>query len=311
VIAEAKAWQDLTFSARDGLRLYGRCYPAPDSGEARRPLVCLPGLTRNSRDFHDIAMALSRGEKARSVYTLDLRGRGLSEYDPDPRNYSVFVEMLDVQDYLVVAGLERPAVLGTSRGGLIAMALAAAQPNAMGAVILNDIGPVIEVSGLARIAGYAGRIPTPLSWEEATELVAGMSRAAFPAVPEAQWAEVARQWFNEKDGRPAAGYDPAIARSLAAGEGPPPALWHLFKALANFPLLVLRGENSDILAAATLEQMRADHPACSTYIVPGQGHAPLLKDDGSIGAIRRFLDSVDALGWRREETAAGLPASRD
>lgn len=286
------AWNEFTFSARDGLRLYARHYPAPES--RLRPVLCLPGLTRNSRDFHDLAMALSSGAAARAVYTLDSRGRGRSEHDRDWRNYAVQIEALDVEDLITLLGLEAPTIIGTSRGGLIAMLLAAAQPTALGAVVLNDIGPVIERDGLTRIAGYVGSMPLPTSWEDAARMVAEMNRRAFPAVRPEQWAEIARQWFNEAGGRPAPGYDPNLAKSFSVTDGPVPALWPQFAALAHVPLLVIRAENSDILSAATVQQMRARHPQCASLTVPGQGHAPLLKDAETIAAIAGFLADVDA-----------------
>ena len=286
------AWTDITFTARDGLRLYARHYPAP--GSRLRPVLCLAGLTRNSRDFHDIAMALSSGENARDVYALDCRGRGRSQHDPDWRNYSIPVEMLDVQDLITLRGLEKTAIIGTSRGGLISMALAAAQPTIIGAVVLNDIGPVIERDGLTRIAGYVGNTPLPTSWEDAARTVADLNRNAFPAVAEDQWLEIARQWFNEAGGHPEPGYDPNLAKSFSMTDGPVPPLWPQFGALAAAPLLVIRGENSDILSAATVQQMRARHPRCASLTVPGQGHAPLLKDAETISAIAGFLADVDA-----------------
>jgi len=286
------AWNDITFTARDGLRLYARHYPAP--GSRLRPVLCLAGLTRNSRDFHDIAMALSSGENARDVYALDCRGRGRSQHDSDWRNYSVAVEMLDVQDLITLRGLEKPAIIGTSRGGLISMALAAAQPTVIGAVVLNDIGPVIERDGLIRIAGYVGNTPLPSSWEDAARMVADLNRAAFPAVPDEQWIEIARQWFSEAEGHPAPGYDPNIAKTFSMPDEPIPPLWPQFGALAFAPLLVIRGASSDILSAATVQQMRTRHPQCASLTVPGQGHAPLLKDAETITAIAGFLADVDA-----------------
>jgi pimeloyl-ACP methyl ester carboxylesterase len=202
--------------------------------------------------------------------------------------------MLDVQDLLVAESIEKPVIVGTSRGGLVTMALAAAQPNAIGAVVLNDIGPIIEQEGLTRIAAYVGSVPLPRSWEEATSLVISMNRRAFPAVPEQQWAEVARQWFNEADGKPAPAYDPGIAQSVAVRDGPVPELWDLFSGLSNYPLLVLRGEKSDILSAATVEEMRSRHRDFASFTVAGQGHAPLLKEAESIGAIQRFLAGIEA-----------------
>lgn len=291
-MANTVAWTGITFTARDGLKLFARHYPAP--GSHLRPVLCLAGLTRNSRDFHDIAMALSSGGRARDVYALDYRGRGYSQSDPDSRNYTVPIEMLDVQDLITLLGLEKPTVIGTSRGGLITMALMAAWPSAVGAVILNDIGPVLERDGLTRIAGYVGSMPLPSSWEEAARMVADMNRRAFPAVPDEQWAEVARQLFNDADGYPAPGYDPDIAKSFSVTDGPMPPLWPQFATLTRAPLLVIRGENSDILSAATVQQMRARHPNCATLVVPGQGHAPLLKDAETISAIASFLATVDA-----------------
>ncbi len=290
-MGQTDPWRDITFSARDGLRLYARHYPAP--GSHLRPVLCLAGLTRNVRDFHDLAMALSTGAAARDVYALDCRGRGRSEHDPNWRNYTVPVEMLDVQDLLTLLGLDNPTIIGTSRGGLISMALAAAQPTSLGAVVLNDIGPVIDRDGLTRIASYVGNMPLPSSWEDAERMVSELSHRAFPAVPPQQWAEVARQWFNEADGKPAPGYDPNIARSFSPLDGPLPELWPQFGALARVPMLVLRGENSDILSASTVTQMRARHPQCASFTVPGQGHAPLLKDAASIAVIARFLSEVD------------------
>jgi pimeloyl-ACP methyl ester carboxylesterase len=202
--------------------------------------------------------------------------------------------MLDALDFMTLAGIHGASVIGTSRGGLIAMAMAVAQPTSLGAVVLNDIGPVIELEGLMRISGYAGRMPQPASWKEAAELVADLNRRAFPAVGEPEWEEVARQWFSDKDGRPAPGYDLAIGRTLSLKGGSVPQLWPLFGALARVPLLVIRGENSDILSAATVAAMQERHPYCAVVEVAGQGHAPLLKDAATIGAIGQFLAAADA-----------------
>ena len=286
------AGRSLFFSARDGLKLHARVYEAPATRAP--PVLCLAGLTRNSRDFRDLALALSRGPGARTVYALDCRGRGLSEHDRDWRNYSIPVEMQDVIDLATVAGLHGATVIGTSRGGLIAMVLAAAQPTIIGAVVLNDIGPVIEHDGLVRISGYVGRTPLPGSWTEAAQIVAGMNRRAFPAVPDELWETVAHAWFNEKDGRPARGYDPGIGRTLSVKDGAIPQLWPQFMALAQVPVLVVRGEHSDILSAGTAEEMLRRHPNCAAITVPGQGHAPLLMDELSVSAIQHFIAAAEA-----------------
>ena len=287
-----RAGRALFTSARDGLRLYAVCYEAP--GSLRRPALCLAGLTRNGRDFHDLAVALSSGPRARTVYTLDCRGRGLSEHDRNWRNYSIPYETHDVIDFTTAAGLHGIHIVGTSRGGIIAMVLAAIQPAVIASVVLNDIGPVIEQDGLSRIAGYVGRTPLPGSWTEAAEIVASINRRAFPDVTMQQWEEAARAWYNEKDGRPAPGYDPRIGRSISAAAGPIPELWPQFQALGGVPVLAIRGETSDILGAATHAEMTRRHPDCAALVVPRQGHAPLLKDDRTILAIDRFLAAADA-----------------
>jgi pimeloyl-ACP methyl ester carboxylesterase len=280
------------FSARDGLRLHARCYEA--AGSHRPPVLCLAGLTRNSRDFHNLALALSAGPAARTVWALDSRGRGLSDNDRTWRNYAVLPEAQDVIDLAAMAGLHGATLVGTSRGGLLAMVLAAVQPTMIGAVVLNDIGPVIERDGLMRIAGYVGRMQLPGSWAQAAQQIAEMSRRHFPDVPAAQWEEVARAWYNEKDGRPAPGYDPAIAKGVSAMGTVIPELWPQFKALTGVPMLVIRGANSDILSGKSLEEMRQRHPNCATMVVPGQGHAPLLKDRATTDAITRFVLAAEA-----------------
>jgi pimeloyl-ACP methyl ester carboxylesterase len=285
--------EDIYYTARDGLRLYARCYRAAQAS-SRRPVLCLPGLTRNGRDFHDLAVALSRHpSSSRTVYTFDYRGRGLSEFDPEWRNYSVSIEMLDVIDFTTLIGLTDAAVIGTSRGGLIAMLMAVAQPSTIGAVILNDIGPVIEHDGLVRISGYVGRVPLPISWTDAAKMVRDLNRRHFPDVPEQQWEDIARQLYNERNGRPAPGYDQKLANALSVLFEPLPALWPQFESLKRVPALVLRGENSDVLSEETVDEMRRRHPALAVVTVASQGHAPLLKDGPTIEAIRQFLVATD------------------
>ena len=287
-------FEDIYYTSRDGLRLHARRYPA--AGQARgRPVLCLPGLTRNGRDFHDLALALSRHpNQARTVYTLDYRGRGLSDFDPDWRNYAVQIEMLDVLDFITAVGLHDAALIGTSRGGLITMLIAAAQPTAIGAAVLNDIGPVIEHEGMARISGYVGRVPLPISWPDAARMMRELNRRHFPEVSDTIWEEAARQWYNEKNGKPAPGYDSNLGNALSVLDGPMPTLWPQFEALKRVPLMVVRGENSDILTAETAEEMQRRHPAMATVTVANQGHAPLLKDTATVEAIRHFLTATDA-----------------
>jgi pimeloyl-ACP methyl ester carboxylesterase len=174
------------------------------------------------------------------------------------------------------------------------MILAAAQPAMLGPVILNDIGPVIEREGLTRIASYVGRTPLPRDWTEAAKLVRDMNVRTFPAVPTEDWEPIARQLFNEKNGRPAPGYDPKLAQAFSVLDGPMPALWPQFEALTRLPLMVIRGVNSDLLSEATVDEMRQRHPDLTELAIAGQGHAPWLRDAPSIAEIRRFLERTDA-----------------
>lgn len=288
-----QAFEEIRFTTRDGLRLYARRYRA-DADGGRRPVLCLAGLTRNSRDFHVMATALAGHDQApRDVYTLDTRGRGQSEHDEDWRNYAVPVEMLDALDMMTCCELADVAIVGTSRGGLIAMVMAAAQPSAVGAVVLNDIGPVIETDGLLRIAGYVGRTPVPTSWEHAGQIAQELNQRQFPNIAAERWREIARQWFNEKNGRPVPSYDPKLSRSLSVLDGPMPQLWPQFGALCRVPAMVIRGANSDLLSAKTVARMAERHPALVEHVVPGEGHAPLLHDAPTLEAIDRFLISTD------------------
>lgn len=288
----AQPWRDLWITVRDGLKLYGRHYPAPRS--KRRPVLCLAGLTRNSRDFHKLATELSgAGAEARDVFTLDCRGRGRSEHARQWQDYAVPIEMFDVQDFMAAHQLHEAGIVGTSRGGLITMVMAAVQPSLVGPVVLNDIGPVIDREGLLRISGYVGRTPLPQTWDDAARMLAQANRSHFPSVSEDEWRVVAQQWFNDDGGRPAPGYDPKIARSFSVKEGDIPALWPQFGALKRSPVLVIRGALSDLLSEATVAEMQRRHPAVEAFTVEAQGHAPLLRDDPSIARIQRFFAEHD------------------
>jgi pimeloyl-ACP methyl ester carboxylesterase len=293
-VPDRQNWRDIHFTSRDGLRLYARHYPAP--GSSLRPVLCLAGLTRNSRDFHQLASVLSSPEQSapRHVYTVDYRGRGRSAYDPDWRNYQVMNELLDVLDFMTIEGLSDTAIVGTSRGGILAMIMAAVRPGNIGAVVLNDIGPLIEREGLLRIVSYVGRIPLPATWTEAGELARSLGQRQFPAVSDDMWEELARQQYNDESGRPSPGYDQELNRTASILDGPLPELWPQFKALSRVPVLVLRGELSDILSVATAERMQREHPDLTLLTVPGQGHAPILRDDLSLQAIMGFLVRADA-----------------
>jgi pimeloyl-ACP methyl ester carboxylesterase len=230
----------------------------------------------------------------RDVYTLDTRGRGLSEHDRDWKNYTVPNEAQDVIDFMTMTELSDAGVIGTSRGGLITMVLAAIQPGRIGAAVLNDIGPVVETQGLMRIAGYVGRTPTPKTWGDAARAVLQLAKRDFPKLTEADAEAFARQLFNEKNGRPVPGYDAKLAKCLSVLDGPMPQLWPQFAALKRVPVLVVRGANSDLLSEKTVQEMQQRHPMLSSITVPDEGHAPLLWDQPSISAIGDFFAASDA-----------------
>lgn len=292
--SSGEAFVDIYYTARDGLKLYGRKYPAQSAaGNKRMPVVCLAGLSRNSKDFHQIAVAVStHSSQDRPVYTLDYRGRGKSEFDANWRNYALQVELHDVLDFLTLNDLHKSIIFGTSRGGLLAMIIGAAQPTVLGGVILNDIGPVLEVAGLTRIAGYVGRTPTPHSWQHAADLIKRHNKAHFPKISDEQWIAVAKQWFNEDNGQPVPGYDHKLAQALAALKGKIPDLWPQFETLKHVPLLVLRGANSDILSAKTVEEMLRRHPRAQSCTVADEGHAPLLHDAATQDTVIDFMTNA-------------------
>jgi pimeloyl-ACP methyl ester carboxylesterase len=294
-LASSTASSYSTFvTAPDGLRLHVRCYGRASA--AGTSVVCLPGLARTTADFDALATELSRdGSHPRRVIALDYRGRGLSQYDHNPANYSLPVELADV--LAVVAALETlPAVfIGTSRGGILTMLLAAVRPSAIAGAVLNDIGPVIEPQGLMRIKSYVGKLPQPRTFEEGAEILRRLFHTQFPLLGPNDWLAAARRMFKEEDGQLVTTYDPRLATTLAAVdlEQPVPTLWKEFDALTHVPVMVIRGANSDILSASTVAQMKARHPALETFEVPDQGHAPLLAEPDTVALIANFVGACD------------------
>ena len=273
-------------TVRDGLRLHARDYGSGAS--ALLPVVCLPGLSRTAEDFERLAVRLA-GD-GRRVVALDYRGRGLSAWDPDPKRYDLRVESNDIADVLTALGIGRAVFVGTSRGGLHIMLLGALRPSFLAGAVLNDIGPVIEPAGLARIKGYIGKAPPVRSWEDALATMKGIADGRFTDLDDAEWRAYAQLTFQETDGRFQGRYDPGLMINLAAMDlGKIPELWPQYDGLAHLPLLVVRGANSDLLSSETAAAMLARHPGAELVTVPGQGHAPLLRDHPTIERIATFV----------------------
>jgi pimeloyl-ACP methyl ester carboxylesterase len=279
-------------TAQDGLKLHVRVYGPPATSHL--PVVFLPGLARTSADFEELATALSGdSENPRRAIAMDYRGRGRSDYDRNPQNYNFTVELADLLAVLTALGIGPAVFVGTSRGGILAMLLGAARPRAIAGVVLNDIGPVIEPRGLMRIKGYVGKLPQPKSFEEAGGILRRLFGGHFPKLTPDEWMAWARRTFEERKGKLVPSYDPHLAETLGGIdiERPLPPLWKEFDTLARVPVMVIRGANSDLLSAETVESMRQRRPDLKVMEVPDQGHAPLL---GGADIIRRIADFVAA-----------------
>ncbi len=281
------------FSAQDGTRLFFRDYG--DANARATPVLCLPGLTRNSADFHDLALTLAA---TRRVLALDLRGRGLSDRDADGKSYTNDSYLADIGHLLTLTGCHHIAVVGTSLGGILAMGLGATRPTALRAVVLNDIGPEVPGAALADLQRDLERLAAPSSLKDAARLLRETQGAAFPDLDDGDWdEEAARRYERGADGRAEVRYDPAILQSLAAlpaGEGL--TFWDSFMALEQIPTLAIRGELSGILRPETLDEMARRKPDLEGLVVARQGHAPRLAERETISAIAAFLDAVDGQG---------------
>jgi pimeloyl-ACP methyl ester carboxylesterase len=282
-----RSWQ-----SADGLTLFARDYSAAP-GPALLPVICLHGLTRNSKDFEDLAPWIA--SQGRRVIVPDMRGRGRSERDPQPMRYLPKTYVSDVLSLMNALGISRAVFVGTSMGGIITMALSARHRRKIAAAILNDVGPEIDPEGLARIAKYAGKPVTITSWEEAIDYVQNINGAAFPHYTHEDWHRFARRTFRQsEDGQPALDYDAAISAPLRAGKvkASPLVAWFLFRRLARRPILLIRGETSDILNRQTANLMKARARDLSLVEISGVGHAPMLDEKQAKEAISSFLAAL-------------------
>lgn len=285
----SSTFEDIWFKTSDGLKLHALAVGAARLD--RLPVVCLPGISRTVEDFRTLLSAFA---KDRHALALDSRGRGLSEWDRNSKNYSVPVELNDLMTFLREVGIERAIFVGTSRGGILTMALASLVPNMIAGAVLNDIGPVTDLSGLLRIKSYVGKLERPSSWQHAVEILKRVMGSQFPGFSPQDWGAYARRTWDENF-RPCS--DPAIS---AAFEGIDttislPTMWHQYGVLAAAPLLILRGEYSDLLSLETVKEMERRGKNVQAIQVSGQGHAPAIEHDEVVASLIAFANRCDTV----------------
>jgi len=275
------------FQSQDGLNLYYRDFGTHNPGT---PIICLPGLTRNSRDFEDLANYLS---DRRRVITTDLRGRGFSDHDPEWKNYHPLTYVQDTWTLLDHLGIDAVIVIGTSLGGLCAMVMSATQHDRIAGVVMNDIGPEINPAGIARVQEYTGRIPPVSSWEEAADQAKEIYGEWLPGLTDADWQRMAwRAYREDENGVPRLDMDTNIGeavRQVGPQKGDP---WELFDSFGDVPVTVLWGVMSDILTDDIVDRMKERMPDLTVAPIPNRGHVPLLDEPESLAAIDEFLGRV-------------------
>ncbi len=281
------AFEEKTYQSDDGLSLYYRDYPGGNAGHA---ILCLPGLTRNSKDFADVAPQLvTWGHR---VLSPDLRGRGRSQYDSNPENYAPSLYIQDIAALLKKEALSKVVVIGTSLGGVISMVMAKVCPHLLAGVVLNDVGPEADPRGIAHIGAALGSPRAFDTWAEAAGAAQAYSADAYPNFTPQDWLHAAKAVYKETaNGRIVVDYDPALIEPFmrANADDPPPDLWRFFEALIPIPTLALRGTLSNLLSEATFKAMKARKADLETAEIPNRGHIPLLTEPASLAALEPFL----------------------
>jgi pimeloyl-ACP methyl ester carboxylesterase len=281
-------YANVFYKSSDGLTLYARDYAA-DTADALT-VLCMPGLTRNSRDFAALADHLGGAYR---VLCADQRGRGRSDRDPEWANYHPGTYVNDMWALLDHLDIRRVALIGTSLGGLMAMIMGSVSRDRVSGIVLNDVGPEISADGIKRIQTYVGRTSEARSWDEVVEEVRRNNAGVYPDFGSDDWRAFAGLLYEEDDrGVPVPAYDPNIAKPLGAGEAAPVDLWPMFKTLGGVPLMGIRGALSDILSEATFKRMKEEVPDMETVTVPRCGHAPQLEHPVARGAIDAFLGRI-------------------
>lgn len=286
------AWEDRYWTSADGVRLHARDYGGDHRGRAERPpLICLPGLTRNARDYHDLAVHLAGGWR---VIAVNLRGRGGSGAAKDPASYVPATYVADVAAMLEAFGIARFVAVGTALGGVVTMLLAERERGRLVGAVLNDIGPEIEAAGLHRIRGYVGRGSSFPTWMHAARAVADSNREVYPDWGITDWLAMAKRLYRlTGSGKIVLDYDLKIAEPFRTADGSAaPDLWPALAALRETPVLIVRGERSDVLSAATAARMVAALPGAELVEVPRVGHAPTLAEPAAVTGIDRLLARI-------------------
>lgn len=288
VVPEGPAFEEIFFTSQDGLKLYARDYGHQHVDAL--PVVCLHGFSHNAQDFHDLAVHLG---KNRRVIVPDMRGRGRSEYASDKTTYTAFHEMTDVLDLMTIAGIHQAVIIGTSRGGIIAMLMAAYRPTAIKGFVLNDIGPVIEPKGLLILSGQLNTLPKPVDWTHARQIMSTANANSLPGLSDDDWLALAKRRFKETRQGLVVDYDPALAKAFADDVRNTRPLWRLFTGLTVFPGLLIRGELSELLSAKTAEEMAKRHQGLQVITVKNRGHVPLLNERGVIKEIDMLIAKAE------------------
>jgi pimeloyl-ACP methyl ester carboxylesterase len=289
-----RGWSDQYWWSSDGVRLHARVYAGPEGSESVPPILCMPGLARNARDFEDLAPHVAQYRK---VIVIEFRGRGESAFAKDPMTY---VPLTYVQDVVAMLGeleIERFAAIGTSLGGLVAMLLAAALPGRLVGAVLNDVGPELQTAGLERIRDYIGAGGSQPTWMHAARALAELNGAIYPGYEIHDWLRLTKRTHRlTAEGRIVTDYDKQIAAPLRVPGGGDAAadLWPVYRALGDVPQLVLRGELSDILARSAGEKMVAELPRTRLVEVPGVGHAPTMDEPAARAAIDAWVKELPA-----------------
>ena len=288
-MTETSSFTDGYWTSEDGLKLHYRDYAG---GEGKPPLVCLPGLTRNARDFEELASAFAGDWR---VICIENRGRGDSEYSPDPSTYNPAQYVQDLMVLLDEQGIDRFVSVGTSLGGLMTFLLAATSPGRLAGAVINDIGPVIEASGLERIKDYVGQGRNFPTWMHAARALEETMPDAYPRFEMADWLALAKRLMTlSSNNRIVFDYDMRIAEPLSAeaANAAPPDMWPMLDALKQVPVLLVRGAVSDILSPETHAAMLDRLPLAEGVVVDDVGHAPLLTEPEVVEGLRQMLAKV-------------------